>query len=104
MLVGCLAARGYAVLSARNGREALVLLSSAVPIDLLLTDVTMPEMDGLALAREASTIRPSLIVRFMSGFVASLSALSAIQARLIPKLVQMDILCGEIARALATPL
>lgn len=46
-----LGAAGYAVFSAANGREALALLRST-PVDLLITDLRMPEMDGIELLRQ----------------------------------------------------
>lgn len=42
---------GYEVFEARNGREALALLEAGERPDLLLVDVMMPEMDGIALVR-----------------------------------------------------
>jgi CheY-like chemotaxis protein len=64
---------GHEVRPAGDGREALRLLieDSKVEIDLLLTDVAMPEMTGFALARAAAAFRPDLPILYTSGFVAS---------------------------------
>jgi two-component system cell cycle sensor histidine kinase/response regulator CckA len=63
-----LQARGYRVLEARNGREGLAVCESHPgPIDLLVTDVVMPELGGRELAEGALTLRPGLKVVFMSG-------------------------------------
>jgi len=60
---------GYEVLNARDGDEALsVVTTHPTPIDLLLTDVVMPEMRGVEVARRAAGIRPGLRVLFMSGY------------------------------------
>lgn len=61
--------RGYTVLEARNGSEALQLaVHHPGPIHLLLTDVVMPGMHGKALATELSRMHPGLKVLFMSGY------------------------------------
>ncbi len=59
---------GYGVHVAEGGAEALELLRADPAIDVLLTDVAMPVMNGLVLAREALRMRPSLPVVFMSGY------------------------------------
>ena len=60
---------GYAVLSAGGSREALQL-SGSWPgvIDLLVTDISMPEMDGRALAHFLRTARPGIKVLYISGY------------------------------------
>jgi signal transduction histidine kinase/PAS domain-containing protein len=59
---------GYVVLSARNGREGLALCEAHQgPIDLLVTDVVMPEVSGRKLAEGAVKLRPTMKVLFMSG-------------------------------------
>ena len=63
-----LEASGYVVLEARNGREGLALCEAHEgPIDLLVTDVVMPELGGRELAEGALKLRPGMKVLFMSG-------------------------------------
>ena len=62
--------RGYTVLEASGPREALKLLDDrAEQIDLLLTDVVMPEMSGPRLASQVQTRRPLIRVLYMSGYL-----------------------------------
>jgi signal transduction histidine kinase/CheY-like chemotaxis protein len=64
--------KGYKVIEARSGRAALDIMSQSVePIDLLITDVVMPEIDGPTLAREVRSRRPDLRVIFISGYAES---------------------------------
>ena len=63
-----LEASGYEVLDTRNGREALSLCEAHEGrIDLIVTDVVMPEFGGRELAEAARKLRPGLKVIFMSG-------------------------------------
>ncbi|MBL8847732.1 MAG: CHASE3 domain-containing protein [Hyphomicrobium zavarzinii] len=59
---------GYTVLEARNASEALVQIGNGKSVDLLLTDIVMPEMNGRKLADRALELRPDLKVMFMTGF------------------------------------
>jgi CheY-like chemotaxis protein len=60
---------GYRVLSAGNGREAMELADGHKgPIDLLVSDVHMPEMDGPELAKKLKAKRPKLQVILLSGY------------------------------------
>ncbi len=61
--------QGYTVIPARNGQEALRLLDDlGETVDLILTDVVMPDMGGLALASELRSRWPELKLIFMSGY------------------------------------
>ncbi len=61
--------KGYQVLEAKNGEVAMQLLSAeSAKIDLLITDVVMPQMDGPTLARNVRKIRPDMSVIFISGY------------------------------------
>ncbi|HEX5237729.1 MAG TPA: response regulator [Sphingomicrobium sp.] len=59
---------GYTVITADNGEEALDILAAGDPIDLLISDVVMPGMDGPTMVREARKSRPDLKILFMSGY------------------------------------
>jgi two-component system cell cycle sensor histidine kinase/response regulator CckA len=60
--------QGYTVLTANNGEEALEIVGRGEPIDLLISDVVMPVMDGPTMVREARRTRPDLPILFMSGY------------------------------------
>ena len=60
---------GYAVTAVDRGTAAIPLLETE-PFDLLLTDIVMPEMDGIELARRAGELVSGLRVMFITGFAA----------------------------------
>ena len=68
-LVRALKKAGYDVIAFPNGEEAFERLKSE-PCTLLLTDIVMPKMDGIELARRASELDPDLKIMFITGFAA----------------------------------
>ena len=65
---------GYQVIEAKNGVEAcLTATQQSYHVDLLLTDVVMPGMNGRELAQHLSVIKPNLRVLFMSGYLDDIS-------------------------------
>ncbi len=60
---------GYEVVSFDNGMSAYERLREE-PFNLLLTDIVMPEMDGIELARKAAELDPDLKIMFITGFAA----------------------------------
>jgi len=68
-LANALERAGYKVTDFDNGASAYERLQEE-PFSLLLTDIVMPEMDGIELARRATEIDPDLKVMFITGFAA----------------------------------
>ena len=80
LIVRLLEKRGYRVMQAQNGREALEVASHSIhEISLVITDLVMPEMGGQALIRELTKLREGLPYLCMTGYsqeeVASLDGL-----------------------------
>jgi CheY-like chemotaxis protein len=63
-----LLAQGYRVFDAVGGREALALLASSGPIDLVVTDVILPGMSGREVVEAVRKLRPDVAVLFISGY------------------------------------
>ena len=61
---------GYCVTEAASAAEALRLLEMSPEPALLLTDIKMPEIDGIELARQATQFRPEMKVVYMTGYSA----------------------------------
>jgi two-component system cell cycle response regulator CpdR len=90
---------GYAVVSVDRGTAALPLLE-AEKFDLLLTDIVMPEMDGIELAQRASVLAPEMRVMFITGFaaVALKTGVTQPQAKVLSKPFHLRELVAEVDR------
>ena len=98
-----LSSRGYRVIEARNAAEALEIVESSTPIDLIFTDVVMPGgMNGPNLAERARACRPALKILFTTGYAdhATVARLSATDANVINKPYRPDALAFAIREAL----
>ena len=92
----------FSVLEASNSDEAISLLQSQVPVDLMLTDVRMPgSMDGIALAKLVREARPDLKLVVTSGNVASDSCTDVVDA-FFRKPYDLDKVVARIDELLAT--
>jgi len=93
---------GYRVAAVDRGTAALPLLESET-FDLLLTDIVMPEMDGIELAQKAQEIAPEMRVMFITGFAAvTLKAGKAVpQARVLSKRFHLRDLVREVDQLFA---
>jgi len=95
---GALRSHGYNVLQAADGVEALeVAAQHPGPIHLLLTDVSMPRLDGWGLHRRMSSDRPDTTTLFMSG---SLDPGQHRQAAFLPKPFTVSALIHKVTEAL----
>ncbi|MGQ7794300.1 cell cycle two-component system response regulator CpdR [Faunimonas sp. B44] len=94
---------GYQVLSFDNGRSAYERLREE-PFHLLLTDIVMPEMDGIELARKAAELDPDLKIMFITGFAAvalNPDMRAPRDAKVLSKPFHLKDLVGEVNRLMA---
>ena len=78
--------QGYTVLEAESAAEALRVAAATVTIHLLITDLVMPEVDGLELTRRFRAVHPKTPVLMVSG------SLPLLRARSEPDLDRFDFL------------
>ena len=95
-LVKALEKAGYDVVSFGNGLEAYERLKEE-PFTLLLTDIVMPEMDGIELARKASELDPELKIMFITGFASHAPK----DAKILSKPFHLRDLVDQVERLLA---
>ncbi len=101
-LVKALQNASYDVVSFSNGMEAYERLKEE-PFTLLLTDIVMPEMDGIELARRAADLDPDLKIMFITGFAAvalNPDSQAPKDAKVLSKPFHLKDLVGEIERLL----
>ncbi len=94
---------GYDVRAFANGSEAFDRLKKE-PFTLLLTDIVMPRMDGIELARRASELDPELKIMFITGFAAvtlNSDSVAPKEARVLSKPFHLKDLVREVDRLLA---
>ncbi|MHB8884220.1 MAG: cell cycle two-component system response regulator CpdR [Methylovirgula sp.] len=94
---------GFCVVSFDNGLSAYNRLREE-PFQLLLTDIVMPEMDGIELARRATELDPDIKVMFITGFAAvalNPDNNAPRQAKILSKPFHLKDLVNEVQRLLA---
>lgn len=94
---------GYEVVAVDRGTAAVPFLEQE-RFDLLLTDIVMPEMDGIELAQRAAEIAPDLRVMFITGFaaVALKAGRRAPDAKILSKPFHLKDLVMEVDRMFQT--
>ncbi|WP_038036794.1 cell cycle two-component system response regulator CpdR [Thermopetrobacter sp. TC1] len=94
---------GYTVIDFGEGRSAWEALEKE-PVDLLLTDIVMPEMDGIELARRAAERYPDLKIMFITGFAAvalNPDSKAPKEAQILSKPFHLRQLVDEVRRMMA---
>jgi two-component system, cell cycle sensor histidine kinase and response regulator CckA len=95
---------GHRVVVANDGESGLTVATrTAEPFDVLLSDVVMPGMGGLTLARELKARYPSIRVLLVSGYTDEASDAAEAGFDLLPKPFTADELLARVQRALGTP-
>ncbi|HEX3886844.1 MAG TPA: response regulator [Phenylobacterium sp.] len=93
---------GYEVTACADGEEAVAVLDQ--DWDLLLTDIVMPGMDGIEVARQAAALHPELRIMFITGFAAvALAAGSQAPAgaKVLSKPIHLREIVSEVERMIA---
>ena len=91
---------GYRVHCCRDGRQALETLNrDPAGFDLVITDLAMPGMSGIDLAREVRRLRPGLPVVLLTGFIGAVSAAEAEEVG-IRQFVMKPVTAGELGAAI----
>ena len=105
ILCTTLARAGYSVERTARGQTALEMLEKDASVDLLLTDVKMPGIDGFGLARTARQRRPALRIVYISGNPMQVQAVDQGDkfGPVLPKTISGEHLLAAIEKALASP-
>ena len=103
LLARALTVDGHKVESAPDGAAALDQLADAGPFDLLLTDIRMPIMDGIALALAAARNDPNLAIVLMTGYAGERERAQGLDA-LVHDVVLKPFSLSDMKQALAAAL
>ena len=94
---------GHSVVDCENGDDAIDCLDQG-PWDLLLTDIVMPGMDGIEVARQAASKHPGLRIMFITGFAAVALAAgdkAPAGAKVLSKPIHLREIVTEVERMIA---
>lgn len=103
LLVRAFTQDDHQIESAPDGAAALERLSKSEPFDLLLTDIQMPMMDGIALALAAKRDHPKLTIMLMTGYSGQRERAQSLKA-LIHDIIQKPFTVAEIRAAVQSAL
>jgi CheY-like chemotaxis protein len=101
LLVETLEAAGHAVREAPDGEAALAMIKAGLAVDILVSDVRMPKLDGYGLAVAAREINPSLPVIFMTGYSDAKLPAALAGSRILRKPFNPDDLVALVEKLLA---
>lgn len=83
---------GYHVVEAGDGQEAVEVAKKADRIDLVITDVRMPKMNGVAMANALREAKPEIRIVFVSGYPVDLAALGPNSCMLNKPFLRADLM------------
>jgi two-component system cell cycle sensor histidine kinase/response regulator CckA len=83
---------GYHVVEAANGEEAVAAAKKAERVDLVVTDIRMPKMDGVAMAKALREAQPDIRIVFVSGYPVDLDALGPNSTMLSKPFLRADLM------------
>jgi CheY-like chemotaxis protein len=95
---------GHEVTVANDGLQGLEVLTNRGPFDLLLTDIVMPGLDGIALALKVSKEHPETRILLMTGYASERQRahnLEALIHRVVPKPFTLDDVCNVVSEVLS---
>ncbi|WP_146101628.1 PAS domain S-box protein [Rhodopila globiformis] len=94
---------GFGIVMASNGAEAIALLQADAAVDALVSDLSMPEMDGVTTIHKALALRPGLRCFLLTGYVGERATLAAGNAfTLVRKPISAEALAARIEAGLET--
>lgn len=103
LVIRMLSEKGFGVLTADNAEEALRILAQR-PVDLLFSDIVLPAMDGVELAKQARLLRPGLKVLFATGYARAATERDAMQfGKVLRKPLRAAELLETVQALLASP-
>src|ERR1700761_1226542 len=104
-IVRSLMSAGYKITAVTDGQQALDMLAKE-KFDVLVTDIVMPNLDGIALALKAVRLFPDLRIVMISGYAQERMRahnLEALVHRIIAKPFSLEEICGAVKDAIALP-
>src|SRR5580692_1663434 len=104
-IVRSLLSAGYKITAVADGQQALDILARE-KFDVLVTDIVMPNLDGIALALKAVRLFPDLRIVMISGYAQERMRahnLDALVHRIIAKPFSLEEICGAVKDAIALP-
>jgi len=104
LVVETLRACGHTVLEAADGQAALDTVQECLDLDLIVSDIRLPKLDGFSVARSARQLRPTIRLLFLTGYVRAQPPEELSPFVIVRKPFDPDNLARKVAGMLATEL
>jgi two-component system cell cycle sensor histidine kinase/response regulator CckA len=93
---------GHSVCEAADGQAALEIVRERPDLDMIVSDIRLPKLDGFSLARSARQLRPNLGLLFLTGYVRAQPPEELSSAVILHKPFDPDNLAKQVAAILDT--